>query len=308
LDCPKWFQATIYFSYFGAAAATIQDGQVDVLRIAEFAFGVRFYGLIEYVESGANQGYQPLQDQIVGGVSFNKFFLWKPLRYETTTVGGVTVHLFIMETRDGLFRAALSYAGQPINVDTVQLTPQRVKIDVGIRTVTRDGEQIYNWNAPNSRFALATVIVSKAGRLLAAQGTGNSSSVQLQDSTSAVAGSFTWDRTVDHTTVSGQTTRVAVHHTYENSFTDSAVRLDAGFSMSRLFFAYDQVHPERIIWDPDVNVDPGYDATATSQAATGSQTGISSSSTTGLDASSAHVMTPIVSVILAALMLVKLLM
>jgi len=279
LGLSNFFQATMDVQYYTLAAETTNNGDVDYLAAAAFAFGLRFYGIVEFVESGQTPGYQTNQDTTVAYYNFNRYWIWKPLKHERITVGTTTVDVFVMETRDGIFRVRLAFAGKPINIGTKSLDPQSFKFDVEIQTID-NGTTIYNYSNPNSRLALAVVVVAAVARTVRTSGVDNSSN-SLDLNGNVQTGSFTWDTQVNGTDINGKTTFFDVEHNYENVYTDTNVTLDEGFSLSRIFFSFDAIRPQSISWDPEVAVNPDYEETSTTGAVNTNSASTTSSSKTG---------------------------
>jgi len=193
-----------------------------------------------------------------------------------------------METRDGVFRATLSIAGKPIFVGNKKLDPQTFKIDVDIQSATVNGTTVYEFNNSNSNWALYAVVASKAVKRVV-DGSAFNASASLELSDNSTHGSFTWDTQLNGTDVHGKSSVFTVEHTYEDTYTDTNVTLDAGYSLSRIFFAFDALTPTRINWDPETNIDSntgsstGQSSTGSSQTGspTGSQTGTQTGTQTG---------------------------
>jgi len=268
LGLSNFFQASMALLYYKAVAQADQNGNVEEFAKAAFAFAIRFYGLYEYVESGNNTGFQPSEDSVVNVYSFNRYWIWKPMHHERVTIGKTDVDVFTMETRDGIFRVRLVLAGHPLDVGTKQLDPQRFKFDVDFRSEV-NGTVLYQFKDAASRMALATVVLAKGARKVrlpsGSGGANETGSLDLNDNAGAAEkGTFTWDTEVDGVDAFGKTAFFKVHHTYEDVFHDENVTLDAGYSLSRIFFSFDAINPMSISWDPEVGVDPGYGTQPTS--------------------------------------------
>jgi len=184
---------------------------------------------------------------------------------EVLTIGGTDVSIFTIESRDGFFQAKLSLAGKPIRVEGKDLAPQSSKLDINIQTTNSQGVPIYSFHNANSRLALAVVVVSAGERLTSVDST--TGSVHFQDTTNVTRGRFTWDKQFNATTATGTTRYSNVYHQWDD-VPVANVSYDAGFSVSRIFFAFDEVNPKMINWDPVNEIVQDSTPLATSNAAT----------------------------------------
>jgi hypothetical protein len=114
-------------------------------------FSVRFTEIIEYIDDPVDGYYNESIDEAVQVVKLDDF---APIVYTIEIISSDTVHVFAIETTDGVFSATIYATEEFTLVNDVLVSPTQLKIDVGIHN--------FDYNVSNSVLALKIKLESEA--------------------------------------------------------------------------------------------------------------------------------------------------
>ncbi|MCE7737838.1 MAG: hypothetical protein GPJ50_00540 [Candidatus Heimdallarchaeota archaeon] len=117
----------------------------------EIEFEVLFTEIVEYRDLVADGLYVDSDDETIQVLKLDDF---KPIVYTVETINNETVHVFNVETADGVFSATLYASGKFANINDVIVAPTQVKVDVGIHN--------FNYTEDDSVLALKVKLESES--------------------------------------------------------------------------------------------------------------------------------------------------
>lgn len=118
----------------------------------EIEFEILFTEIVEYRDLVVDGLYNESNDETIQIYKLDNF---DPIIYTVETVNNETVHIFSVQTVDGVFSATLYASGEFANVNDVIVAPTQVKVDVGIHN--------FNYTEDDSVLALKVKLESESG-------------------------------------------------------------------------------------------------------------------------------------------------
>jgi len=191
---------------------------------------------------------------------------WKPIRINSTVVGGFKVHFVEAQTMDDVFLLRFVVAEKPVFVNGIRITPDKVKIDIAIRyhnplhvpaawTTGPSNSTLF----PNAKVGYLAITFSQfaAAGFRNGSATGNVAG-ELTVAAGGFMGNFSWAPTAQFT-VNGNVNNGAVYA----SATDNTAKVQgaaiAGYSFKLIFFSFEAFRPSLVFWDPTFGADINYD-------------------------------------------------
>jgi LPXTG-motif cell wall-anchored protein len=116
----------------------------------EIEFEVKITELIEYIDTTADGFYNHSDDETVQVVKLDDYI---PIEYSVQTIDTETVHIFYVETTDGVFSATMYVTGEFAEINEVLVAPTQIKIDIGIHN--------FNYTEDDSVLALKVKLESE---------------------------------------------------------------------------------------------------------------------------------------------------
>ncbi len=116
----------------------------------EIEFEVTISEIVEYIDDPIDGFYNESIDEIVQALELDDF---NPIVYTIETISNDTVHVFAVETTDGIFSAQIYFTGEFVLINDTLIAPTQLKIDIGIHN--------FNYSDPNSVLALKVELDSE---------------------------------------------------------------------------------------------------------------------------------------------------
>jgi len=283
------FDIAGYFLAYFAAEASVRNN-ISSASAAAVAFGVRFIGIAEYLETNGKPGFQLNDDTLVGGYNFSNTNCFGPMITNSQTVGSTTTRSVTAVTVDNVFAFRVTSTGSPVTVNGVNIDANSVKLDVLINYYNPLNVQSA-WSSGASAFNSTIALVLGVGGFVAgATVNTNSGGDPLGNGFKNVglglAGqSAGFQYTTNFTLGNAQTFNFvgAVAGTWHDNITSGIAQYDSQFASGSfaayggvqlaIFSASNQVRPGPIFWDPTSTVTNANAAATTTTGGGGGTTG-----------------------------------
>ncbi|MHA1217849.1 MAG: hypothetical protein ACTSSN_04445 [Candidatus Heimdallarchaeaceae archaeon] len=99
----------------------------------EIEFEITLSKLIEFIDENGNGTYEPLIDTIASEYEIDTY---NPIEYSVETINNHTVHVFTVETSDGVFSSTMYVSGEFVLINETFITPTEFKFDILINNFT----------------------------------------------------------------------------------------------------------------------------------------------------------------------------
>jgi len=222
------------------------------------------------------------------------FLQWNPITVQQQVVNGQNVTSVTAQTQDNVFLIKLVFAGQPLQVGSVQITPNQVKVDFAIRWFNNSLNVKSPFSTgpsnatahPNAEVGLFAVTAAEDSSFSHVNG---SNSASLTFKTSNFSASFQYANNVT-VVVDGIEKDAQVHVNIEDKTNQSApMDWTATWTYKISFFSFEGARPSYVYWDPILGSDGGNNTISSpSQATSSPASGTSSGATATNGASSAQ--------------------
>ncbi len=116
----------------------------------EIEYKILVSEIIEFIDTSADGFYNDSVDQEIQVLKLDEF---KPIVYTTEVISNDTVHIFSVETVDGVFSATMYVTTEFTVVNDVIIAPNQLKVDFGIHN--------FNYTEPDSVLALKIKLESE---------------------------------------------------------------------------------------------------------------------------------------------------
>lgn len=271
-------QTTLSFAYLHGAQE--KNAQGVNTQIEELFLAIRALAAFEFINNDGVPGFQLSNgtnaDQIIRWYDLsNPQLPWNPIQLSSVTItgpgGNFKVNSLTATTADNVFEIQIVVADQPITVDGVEITPDKAKINVGIRWYN-PLHVVAAWtNGPspngttNAQVGFASVALSAAvfagfhnGSTNANAPTGSS----LAFGSGIAVGNFSWSPTANVTANGLSANGVVYAHVTDQSIMGGTqdATVVGEFSFKFVFFSFEGFRPDFVFWDPVAGGDINYAA------------------------------------------------
>jgi hypothetical protein len=257
-------QCSLGFSWFKSATDlninNMNSNSITFQSVAAaFGFFSRFWGIIEYLDTNGQIGYQP-GDTILSFYSLNLNLLaWKPIRLDSVTLStGDIVYVVTIQTVDEVFALQVFIAPRPIIADNATIDQDSVKVAIEINYYNYSGAS----TNPNARIALA-VLVGAAEAMSFTSGS-VAADVDISSNDATYRGYQHWDLTCHLANSDGSNYHSSsVQSFWEVQFSNISEiqgQYEAGWVVSAVYFSFgiNETRPGHIWWDPEMGASVNY--------------------------------------------------
>ncbi|MHA2501497.1 MAG: hypothetical protein ACXAE3_01310 [Candidatus Kariarchaeaceae archaeon] len=211
----------------------------------ELKYRVNFDQIIEFSESGATAGYEEDVDQVVSEYELDKA-VWEPLAYDEEIIDGVTLYTATATTSDGVVSLVLKLSTGIADVNSTTITPNAIKIDVIIDGYVYEGNGTY--------LALQADIKTESETEFDEESEDETNGFaeneeEIRVDTADASAFFSWVETANADGVD-----IAVIASSLQESDDDDDDIEEGEKHEIIYFTFDAVQPEKIVWDPKVGV------------------------------------------------------
>jgi len=275
-------QTAILFAYFNAegqipAAGTNGSGlSASGFSASAFIMAMRVFAVYEYNETNGQPGFQPNSDVATGWYDLsNPFLAWnaitatKQTMTDPTTGGTFDYHSVTIQTTDNVFRLTFHCATVPVQIGSVVITPDNVKIDIEIKWFNNPDNTasiLAPWrtgpsNVAQARVGVVVLTAAAAESVNVANtpgvgGTGATNKVTYGGTGGAAGGFFSWNDTADSVVASGAGGAGVLAVEFDNATFSASV--NAAWTVKLFTFSFDAIRPSDVTWDPVLGGDKSY--------------------------------------------------
>jgi len=266
-------ETTLSFGFIHEALqAANPGGQPNAAQIAAFFFAFRSFAIFEYLNNDGIPGFQQSPNNT--GDQFISFYdlshpnlAWKPIILNSTLVDGPNgkfkVSYIQAETLDEVFYVRFVVTERPVYVGNVRISPDKAKIDFGIRYYNPKNVRAdwstgpSNPNITGAQVGYASASISAALFASFSNGTQDNKPSSVTFGSGVVVGNFTWAPTAKVTVNGFAADGIVYAHVTDQSqrFNGDVV---GAISLRFLFFSFEGYRPDYVYWDPVLGADINY--------------------------------------------------
>ena len=99
----------------------------------EIEFEITLSKIIEFIDENDNGTYEPLIDTVASEYEINSY---NPIEYSAEVINNNTIHIFSVETSDGIFSSTMYVSEEFAIINDTLITPTELKFDIIINNYT----------------------------------------------------------------------------------------------------------------------------------------------------------------------------